>query len=391
MTRWHVLTVEYPPACGGVADYCGQLAQALARAGDDVTVWVPEGRGGAPTTRSAGVTIRILPDLFGSRSRRLLQDGLHSAPGIVLLQYVPTAVGRHGVNLGLCRWLLELQRAGCDVRVMVHEPYFYFSFSHPWTNGVALAHRVMAALLIRASRPLYVSTESWRRYLAPYGPLPEMYVLAIPATVPSEASADAIRDARLAASVHGREILIGHFGTYGDHVGAELMPVLREIANHAPNVRFALIGTGSDRFAAEIRQRDPVLASVLHATGRLPHLEIAAALRACDFVIQPYPDGVTTRRTSVMASLANGVPVITTHGFLTESIWSSSQAVMLVPAGRPSAFGAAALALARDADERAALGIRGRSIYLRHFALEHGVDVLRAGLRVQAPALMMAQ
>ena len=48
------------------------------------------------------------------------------------------------------------------------------------------------------------------------------------------------------------------------------------------------------------------------APGSLPAAAVTEYLRACDLVIQPYPDGVSSRRGTAMAALANGVPVVTT-------------------------------------------------------------------------------
>ena len=71
--RWHVLTGEYPPVPGGVADYTQLVARGLAAAGDAVNVWTPQ----APWSLSSpvlspsdddGVTVRRLPDHFGARS-----------------------------------------------------------------------------------------------------------------------------------------------------------------------------------------------------------------------------------------------------------------------------------------------------------------------------------
>jgi glycosyltransferase involved in cell wall biosynthesis len=105
------------------------------------------------------------------------------------------------------------------------------------------------------------------------------------------------------------------------------------------------------------------------ATGRLSGADAAATLRACDLIVQPYPDGVTTRRTSVMAALTTAVPVVTTSGPLTEPVWSGTAAVALAPAGDAAAFVERAVALVADRPERAALGARGRELYEREFAL----------------------
>ena len=39
----HIITPEYPPRPGGVADYVRQLAHALASSGEEVHVWCPAG------------------------------------------------------------------------------------------------------------------------------------------------------------------------------------------------------------------------------------------------------------------------------------------------------------------------------------------------------------
>src|ERR1051325_7766931 len=54
------------------------------------------------------------------------------------------------MNLRFCRWLRDRGREGMDVRVMFHEPYFYFTASRPWRNVLAAVQRVMA----RAARPI---------------------------------------------------------------------------------------------------------------------------------------------------------------------------------------------------------------------------------------------
>jgi glycosyltransferase involved in cell wall biosynthesis len=382
-----VLTVEYPPACGGVADYTEQLALALVAAGDRVTVWVPAGKGPERDDRSDGIDVRVLPDVFGRATRQVLEDAWREAPGIVLLQYVPTALGPRGTNLAFCRWLLRQRRAGADVRVMFHEPYFYFTF-RPWLNVVALSQRAMAATLIRASHPLYVSTETWKRYLSPYGAPADVQVLPIPSTVAPTAPVTAVERFRDAIGVRKGEAVIGHFGTYGNHVADELLPALESIVRRLPSARIALLGAGSDRFLDRLKSKVPAVHGF--ATGRLKSIDVAAALRACDLVVQPYPDGVTTRRTSVMAALANGVPVVTTHGPLTESVWETSGGVSLVPVGRPSAIEAAAVALALDTDVRGALAIRGRHLYDEQFSIERTIGVLRAGLPRDTPALPVA-
>ncbi len=370
MKTWHLLTPEYPPLCGGVGDYTALLAAGLAGAGDEVHVWHPAVPN-VPTGNGPGLTVHHLPDRFGRDSRRLFTTALSAMPGIVVAQYVPAAFGVRGLNLAFCHWLSRLRRGGADVRVMFHEPFFYFGASRPWRNVFAVGQRVMASMLLRASTRVYYSTETWTRLLAPYGWPSRVEVLPIPSTIPGDVPWEEVVAAR---SRRRAEFVIGHFGSYGQHVGGELRDLLPALLRGLPASRVLLVGGGGEAFAgalpSDVRDR-------VDATGRLSGLQAAAALRACDLLVQPYPDGVTTRRTSVMSGLTNGVPVLTSRGALTEPVWARSSAVALAPAGDVAAFVAAAARLSADPRERALLGARGRALYDAEFTLDHTIARMR--------------
>ncbi|HSC28320.1 MAG TPA: glycosyltransferase, partial [Vicinamibacterales bacterium] len=135
VARWNILTGEFPPACGGVGDYTAAIARALAAAGDRVTVFTP--LASAPAPALPGVRIVTLPDGYGASGRRQL-DARLDAGARVLVQYVPNAFGARGANLAWCRWLRRRALAGADVRVMFHEPYFYFRWTRPRSNALAI-------------------------------------------------------------------------------------------------------------------------------------------------------------------------------------------------------------------------------------------------------------
>jgi glycosyltransferase involved in cell wall biosynthesis len=372
---WHLLTPEYPPDCGGVGDYTARLAAALAEAGDEVHVWHPRARQREAIAPSPRVSVHELPDRFGRASRGVLDRAFIEMPGTILAQYVPSAYGLGGSNVPFCRWLLRTRRTGADVRVMFHEPFFYFGLERPWRNALAVTQRLMATLLIRASRTLYLSTEKWFEYLAPFGPVADASVLPIPATLAIDPPVSVV--ARWRDRLRGdARIVIGHFGTYGDHVGGELRRVLPEIWRRLPDARVLLVGDGSREFAERIGESTPARGRVA-ATGRLSATDAAAALRACDVLIAPFPDGATTRRTSLMAALTSGCAVVTTDGPLTETLWRESGAVALAPAGDAAPFAQEVKRLADDAALRAALGARGRRLYDERFDLAHTVGALR--------------
>ena len=138
-------------------------------------------------------------------------------------------------------------------------------------------------------------------------------------------------------------------------------------------------------FLDRLSSGHPGLRGRAWASGRLSPIDVAAALRACDLLLQPYPDGVTTRRTSVMAGLANGVPIVTTDGALTEGVWRETGATTLVPAEDAMQCVETVRRLIDTPADRAALGRRGRQVYATRFSIERTVEALR-----ECPALEVA-
>jgi len=376
--RWHILTPELPPGCGGVGDYTAQVAQALAQSGDLVSVYSPPAAQQWPAP--PGIEVLGLPDRFGPQSMRMLAARLsaETSPSRLLVQYVPNVFGRHGANLPFSLWLRSRRRVrGDDVRVMFHEPYLYFRW-RPDHVATAIAQRAMAAVLLRGATEVYASTDAWRRYLLPYGgsAARDVRTLPIPSAILEVESAAEVLAIRENCLLPGG-CLVGHFGSYGAHITPMLRESLRTLLFAEPSVVALCTGAGSDRFVARMRADHQSIASRIVGTGRTAARDVSVHLQACDVMLQPYPDGVTTRRTSVMAGLANRRPVVTTEGALTESVWRATGAVALAPAGTTAPLVGAVRRLLRDEPARAALAARGSAAYAAMFDLRHTISALR--------------
>jgi hypothetical protein len=376
MASWTILTCEYPPHCGGVGDYTAQVARALSACGDRVTVCCPP-QVEAPAVQ-AGVEVVVLPDTYGRESRRQIADRLRSTT-TVLVQYVPTAFGLKGANIPWCRWLADVSRQHGDVRVMFHEPYFTYGWKPLHQTPLSMAQRIMARCLLTVGQETYVSTDSWRRALIPYaadGHHHRFVTLPIPSGVP-RCDRSELASERRETLIGTNRALVGHFGTYGTHVAPLLREAVLQLLSEDSTLAVVCVGDGSDRFVSDLVAARPDHKPRLHSTGRLAPMNTAAVISACDILLQPYPDGVTTRRTSVMAALHNSRAVVTTTGHLTEPLWAESGAVAMTPAGdAPALVAAVRSLLARPADLQA-LAARGDDTYRRRFALVHTVETLR--------------
>ena len=125
-----------------------------------------------------------------------------------------------------------------------------------------------------------------------------------------------------------------------------------------PSARFLLIGSGSEAFRSALVARDRGLADRVSATGLLNAAGLAAHIAACDVMLQPYPDGVTSRRTTAMAGLFARVPVVTTQGMLTERFWQEEMPVKLAAVGDVRRHRSARPSAARGSRGAAASGRR---------------------------------
>lgn len=140
-----------------------------------------------------------------------------------------------------------------------------------------------------------------------------------------------------------------------------------------------LIGGGSERFRNEMIQLYPDIGARLSAVGYLAASdpELSRHISACDLMIQPYADGVTSRRTTIMAALSHALPTITTAGRLTEPFWSESQAVGLHAVDDLICFRELVRSLTEDRNQRKQLGERARALYKERFEMSRIIGALR--------------
>lgn len=380
IATWHIITGEYPPQLGGVSDYTEQLAAGLRARRHEVHIWCPGPDGGAAQTD--GVEVHRIAGLFSPRKLFKLGKELNgfSSPRTILVQYAPNAFGLRGLNIFFCLWLLGRSLfARDDVRVMFHEPFFYFSWQRPQRNLLALVNRLMAVLLLAASRVVYVSIPAWEPMLRRYSwfSSPPMEWLPIPATIPyhkDQEAVAAIRDKHVDGDE--KKLIVGHFGTYGDHIKTDLAPILVELLSARDDLLALCIGARGDSFVADMNRAHPELEGRLFAPGLLSRRDVSLHLQACDIVIQPYPDGASSRRTSLMAALVNGAPTITTSGALTEAIWISGGAVPIAPSNDSRAIVAQALKLLDDDESRKLVGEQAKDFYAGNFSLTQSLETL---------------
>jgi glycosyltransferase involved in cell wall biosynthesis len=281
------------------------------------------------------------------------------------------------MNVPFCLWLLA--RRHNPTLTMFHEVAYPLDRRQPLRhNLLGAVNRLMAWLTARSSHGLFASIPAWLDALRPFARSgTPLSWLPVPSTLPTAVDSDVVAAVRgrFASSPDCR--VVGHFGTFGPLVAPMLASVLPVVLEADERRIGLLLGRGGEAFAEGILRTHPGLRGRLHARSNLLAEDVAVHLAACDLLIQPYPDGVSSRRTSAMAGLALGRSVVTTEGPLSEPLWRESKAVLLAPTSSSAAMVEAVEMALHDNDLRAALGARAAELYRERFSLQRVLAALQ--------------
>jgi len=297
---------------------------------------------------------RLVTALGGVGSTpRYLADGvapLLADPGDpewILLQYNPFSWGRAGFAPALVRDVARLRRrTRAPLALMVHEAWI--DVRDPRSALIGTWQRALLALADAA----LTSTQALARELGGGAVHVPIGATIEPLPIAPEAARERLGlDGKLAVALFGR----ANPSRLLDHAEAAIAALARA---HGPE-RLAVLNLGAD--APALRAPRGVAVS---SSGRLDAGELSLRLAASDLVLLPLTDGVSTRRTTLMAALAHGRPVLGLHGVNTDAeLAAARDALTLTRAGDREAFARAAVALTAEPARLRALGEAGRRLY----------------------------
>ena len=377
----HILTGEYPPVCGGVADYTALVAQALSARGERVHVWTGGNDG---TQLESSVRVHRVALDFGLAGLRRLDRAWKGQrePRRVIVQWTPHSFGMRSLNLPLALWLWDRARRHHDqIELMVHEPFLAFGEGTWKQDAAAAVQRAMLVLLLNAASHVRVAIPAWETRLRPWCLTRRLAFewVPVPSNIPECPDVREVLRVR-AELVSPGQTIVGHFGTFRQDVAALLIPVFDELLR-TTNAKVLLVGRGSDAFASDFTSRNMDFARRIISVGELDPAEVAIALSACDVLLQPYPDGISTRRGTAMAAMALGIPLVSNLGHLSEPSWRYTKAARVTNSASAPELATAVCELLHNRELRTRLSAHARSAYEKQFSLARTVDSL---LRVDA-------
>lgn len=372
MLRACIVTGEYPPDEGGVADYTRQLAGALAaeRVAVDIVTsrrpgWrslPPKDDGLPPDVRRWVNVHRVVPSWGWSSLRSLRRAVGVLGPDIVHVQYQAAAFALKA-PIHLAPWAVG---RGGSVRTAVTFHDLRVPYLFPRAGGL----RRRAVFGLGGLADLAVATNA-ADHAALTAVLPADHVVLVPigSNVPDAPPPEFDRATfRENAGVGSDVGLIAYFGFLNESKGGgTLVEALGALAATGRDVQLVMVGGAigaSDPTNArtlgtfETRVEALGLAGRVRWTGHLPPAGVSAWLRAADVSALPYRDGASYRRGSLLAALTHGLPVVTTRPPLDPPPVPGAppplvdgRSALLVPPDDPDALAAA---VARVLDDPAA-------------------------------------
>ncbi len=363
------ITGEYPPMQGGVGAFTQELARALVDLGHELFVFTDHRAANGKKNEPAHVTADAHTWGWGtlSRIRRWAQA---QKLDIVNIQYQAAAF-----NMAAFVHILPVRLDTVRVVTTFHDllvPYL-FPKAGPLRYQAVLT-------LARSSDGVIVTNRGDQERLASERSIASLRHIPIGSNIKPRLAPDYNRTVwRAALGFQPDDIVVGYFGFLNASKGIDtLLQGVRIARNNKLPIKLLMIGgrTGTSDpvnivYAQEVDQMvdDLNLHEHIRWTGFVDDQAVSGHLAACDMVALPFRDGVSFRRGSLMAALAHGCPIITTHPQMDVPELISDEQVRMIPAESPTALSIAVEDLAYNPDLREELGRRARDL-ARQFAWE---------------------
>ncbi len=345
------VTGEYPPMVGGVGRFTAELASALQMQGAQVAVLTDEQVKETAETDA----VPILP-ARRSWGWRILSDipvcARAAGAEWVHVQFQTAAYRMHPAINALPYFL---RRQGLRSAWTYHDlrvPYLFPKAGGRLRNWVT-------RLPLRAADAVVVTNQSDWESVRGQILRGQLHRIPIGSDIESRQFSAEERSRRRAARGYGSEqLVLGYFGFLNASKGGlTLIETLATLAGDGQDVHLLMIGErvgASDETNFRYLQRveaaisEHGLDSRVQWTGHQSDAEVAADLSAIDVLVMPYEDGMSMRRSTLTAALANGCAIVTTHPQDPTPELRADSDLVLVPPRDPAAAAEAVRRIAQD-------------------------------------------
>jgi glycosyltransferase involved in cell wall biosynthesis len=315
------ITAKTSPHVCGVGDYTVNLATHL-KAHYNLGLDLVVEKSCLPSTAPVVVLPTVedwTPESFQTLFTQLKQARVKT----VILQYTCWLYSPKGFSLALIPFWQQCSQHFQTILV-AHETY-YWSLKYPGTWFKGVIQQYILQQLVRHSDRVCCSSEPYIQQLRRYTQKQDkIHQLPIPSNIPPQPFSSQERmelRQSLGITLEQRQVLT-LFGCYASIQQSWLTRLDQRLQALGKPVAWLLLG--------DAKKIDLPLHNLVIRPGFLDAADLSHHLQISDLMLLPHEFGISAKRTSLMAGLEHGIPVIGTKGRLTDSFFDDMESVSLV-------------------------------------------------------------
>ena len=331
----------------GVEDYCVFLSQALEEQGISLEL----------------SRVKWMENGWREALQEVRKKAEERRGAWFLVQYTALAWSRRGFPLRVPRIMQFLKNCGARCVIVFHDAVPYAGSR--WIDR--LRRRVQVHIMRRALRiadlavfPVPPERVSW---------IPDssknIAFIPVGANLPAAERAWSM-DKNRSDGASTVCVFSVSTGAYRESELERVEAALRFSSQKLGKVRLIVAGRNSEEAGRELRERLAGTAVEVVIHGILPAEEAVCVLGSCDVMLFPKGD-ISSRRSSAIAGIACGLPMVAPEGSETAAPLTEA-GVVLVPAKANNEFGPALVRILSDDAYRESLAARSRRAQERYFS-----------------------
>jgi len=353
-----ILTKTLPPFICGIGDNSVMLGNAIRERGHTVTLIAGSG--------DSGENRCIIKDFWlYSAKKKLTQKIEDLGVDYLILQYTPLMYAINGryQNYSLANFWINCA-ARWKTTLIVHENYFVAWWYPPsWFKGPLELH--LLKRLMKNSNNVFTPSEV---HLEEMKKKKGLNAFLLPNGSNLNLKLIDRKKMRIDQNIKSNEIILTLFG------GGES---LRKMSNYVNNVdlllaknkitvRWLFLGGVKDEW---FKLKQPSI-----SPGYLTQEELSAWLQLTDIFLMPHLYGVAIKRSTLMAAMQHGLPVVGTKGRITDQILSNANGVLISPMPGMQEFSNNVLKLCKFENMRKDLGFNNQLFFKQNFTWSEIAD-----------------
>lgn len=378
---WHIICPMIPPIISSIGEYALNTAKKLNRLNYEVHLWTLSNNKNKNRNHQKHDKLYIhnISSTWENNDFRKI-DLLLNRSNLeqkILWYYQPEITSKlyHKLN----NWT-EQTKKYYKIYFVLHKPLepYYYSLNFIQLYKYLKEKRLLKKIL-KNIHQIFITAPYLEKNIESIcnkKKLPNIHWLPLRSNVNYIKDPNKARNIRKAFAPEAQFLL----GCYGSYYEKNLLKQLKRnilllLQNH-PERTFLCLGRKSEKFVATFKRNYPNLANQIESTGELDQVAISAHIQACDIMIQPYPDGVTAKRTSILASLLHEKAILTTSGNNSELFWSKRKCVLLYKEGSDLDFITQFEQIIYDSSVKKRLELKAKETYQLFFSLNSTIQKL---------------